>query len=396
MSVKFLDTWEPNGPFPIVKDEHIKGGLRAVADDTERDAIPTAQLTVGQLIWHIGDATFYRLASIGPNVWLKLFAHQGANYIDSLLMDSLTIGSHVITYRESRFLNKSTRDSSGAKRSFVISGFELFPRWTATGNKGVFTAMPGVILTANDQLVQSAADITADTNATGNFISGSLPTYPCLVYAFARFKSGDGSPVLRLTDINPDFLGRPSGAEAGYTVNDYVYVGCQWVKTATGTYDQVWGSQAWAQSLGDGKRLVHIPSDVFVDGNNGTYDEGAPGTLDIAPPSDIHENVLPTARSILYSLNINILADSDVGDREVMIKSEGLDLFVELAADEKRDFSFSHEITPLPVQPIVNCSVNQTGGPPYLLSVDITVKSSITGFTENINEPIPPIPIKTV
>jgi len=49
--------------FPSHVDIYGKGGYRAVADDTARDAIPAPRRSAGMLIWHEADRAYYRLAS---------------------------------------------------------------------------------------------------------------------------------------------------------------------------------------------------------------------------------------------------------------------------------------------------------------------------------------------
>jgi hypothetical protein len=61
----FADQWVPNGPFPIVADTDAKGGLRVVADITERNDIPLLRQTVGMLVYVVSDGKTYRLTATG-------------------------------------------------------------------------------------------------------------------------------------------------------------------------------------------------------------------------------------------------------------------------------------------------------------------------------------------
>lgn len=59
----FADQWVPNGPFPIVADTDVRGGLHIVADDTERDAVPLLRQKVGMLVYVVATNVMWRLTS---------------------------------------------------------------------------------------------------------------------------------------------------------------------------------------------------------------------------------------------------------------------------------------------------------------------------------------------
>lgn len=65
MPIFLIDTIKPknNGAFPLVEDSDFKGGFRAVANNTARDAIPTAHRTAGMWVWVDGTSTLYKLGA---------------------------------------------------------------------------------------------------------------------------------------------------------------------------------------------------------------------------------------------------------------------------------------------------------------------------------------------
>ena len=65
MTISLIDTVVPLGTFPIVRDTDLFGGMRAVADNTERDAIPTLDRKAGMLVWSQIPGVLYLL---GPGL----------------------------------------------------------------------------------------------------------------------------------------------------------------------------------------------------------------------------------------------------------------------------------------------------------------------------------------
>ncbi len=63
MPIPFVDTWVPNGPFPIVNDTDVYGGYQIVADEAERLAIPIAKQKVGMRVFQQDTNTLYKLIS---------------------------------------------------------------------------------------------------------------------------------------------------------------------------------------------------------------------------------------------------------------------------------------------------------------------------------------------
>jgi len=63
MSVKFPDSWAPNGPFGIVDAADLKGGFQSVADATERDAIPVGKQSKGMMIFQVDTRVLYRVTT---------------------------------------------------------------------------------------------------------------------------------------------------------------------------------------------------------------------------------------------------------------------------------------------------------------------------------------------
>ena len=65
--------------YPVVFDEHIKGGFRSVRTLAERNAIPQARRSVGMLVYVIAEDITYKLNDF--NEWQVYVDKGGAGHI---------------------------------------------------------------------------------------------------------------------------------------------------------------------------------------------------------------------------------------------------------------------------------------------------------------------------
>lgn len=68
MTIKFIDTLEPNGPFGIVNDTDVVGGFHVVADAAERLAIPESKQKVGMRVYQQDTGVLFVLGSTSPSL----------------------------------------------------------------------------------------------------------------------------------------------------------------------------------------------------------------------------------------------------------------------------------------------------------------------------------------
>ena len=80
MPVGLTDELVPLGPFPLLDDNNLKGGLQTVADTTARDAIPAVNRKEGMFVYTIATSETWVLgAGLGNGDWILYSATANAH-----------------------------------------------------------------------------------------------------------------------------------------------------------------------------------------------------------------------------------------------------------------------------------------------------------------------------
>jgi len=113
MPIPFADPISPNGPFGIVEDSDVKGGLHAVADDTARNSITIERQKLGMHVYVASTGATWILTSTGtpplsdlnfkPASGLQLLS--GAKPTGAIIVDNAGLGSVNVLDGETFTLN---------------------------------------------------------------------------------------------------------------------------------------------------------------------------------------------------------------------------------------------------------------------------------------------------
>jgi hypothetical protein len=109
MPIGLTDILAALGSFPIMEDTSLLGGLRAVGDASERDAIDDTNRKAGMFVWVEANSTLYRL---GPGLtnadWIEYGNGTGDVQIDAEVSTLNTTPTSIHSYVDPALANRGT------------------------------------------------------------------------------------------------------------------------------------------------------------------------------------------------------------------------------------------------------------------------------------------------
>jgi hypothetical protein len=185
MPIGLTDRLVSLGSFPILEDVYLQGGLRTVADTTERDAIAASLRKSGMLVWTQAGTTLWQL---GPGLtngdWAVASLGDGSG--DVQIDVSQTVDSNspttIHTYTDSNDVSRGTicydllvtaiGPNGGKYASFkLVAVFErdgsTITEQDVTFLNGPVTSNPAWDVTFNISGLSVNLQVTGETNAGG-------------------------------------------------------------------------------------------------------------------------------------------------------------------------------------------------------------------------------------
>lgn len=382
-------------------DSRLIGGLRVVANATERNAIPAARLKIGMLVLNRATLNLDILTSLAPT-WATVATIGSGSVSSSSLVATtdlqtprINMSGEIIESYEAAWLGglAGRTQSAPVRRSQVMSGCELLPDVAFVSGSDytfVFRVKPGVVAFAGGGVVSFDADITVNGNTAASWIGGVIPgSFPRSVYAFLRIDDPEDVPDgLRLSASPPDALGRPATADVGYSVDKYCYVGLlhplSLVFDATATYEWtgIWGMSA-VTHLGDGTREVLFDGALNTFSNNLVRTSGTSDVVAIIA-GDPSINY-PTARALIVEAQVSVNAGSATGSIPyVELAMPGLAFKTILKAGDNGWGGATGRVPNRTGTPFAQ--IQTSGG--YAGTILIQYTGRLLGIVENIKAPV--------
>lgn len=394
----------------VSSDAFISGGMRVVADQAERLAIPQSKQITNMLVMQADNYSVYQLkaapAPAPTNVgdWNRVFQVGGANEVSGALSflteigndpnDPMSTANMAAIGMAARIAGHPDDDPTGFK-SHVANGLELLP--AVDSNKPRATLKSGSLLLPNGLSVHSGGDVHLDLGVSGSFVGGALPTYPSNVFIFVRRKAGDVAVVLRASVNPPESSGALNAADtpdATYIRNDYAYVGMLRPSAATGaTYFACWG-RFMVSHLGNGDRLIKLGDATGLALTSSNTQAALADTDDhtaaLSPGGVSAAAFFPTASEVEVRLGVSVSATAGGGKRlNGLMQTEYGGIAVEGVEDASLAYTLSKETTV--VAPVMSTQSNvymlmsiASAGGTRSMTASITYNS----VKENVNRPI--------